>query len=527
MKNKVFIFVFALLVVSAFRAPALQTDADTTISFWYTEGAIEGNLYDTLIANFESTHPGVTIDARQIGYFDTEQSYYNALIAGTEPNVLRADVTWITNWANQKVFEPLDGYDWKTGDYLEDAIRLVQWRGATYGIPQVVDTLGMMYNKHTLETAGITVPDGGFTFDQFASAAYNLTDLTSIDQANWTYGFNLAHMSYHFLPIFYGHGAKYFSPNSVTQKNIALDSQETKDAIQYMDNLIGNKWQDPTYAYKGVTPSRDLQTYSNLNEYFMNGKVAMIQQGPWELRNFLDNAPMFNKTAYESLFGGTAPNWVGPDNLGFMEVPKTVLNNGTTYQGMHIGGHAYVMSKKVPQANKPIVFEFMKYLAGPEANYLRGKLNHLVSPLKSFYTSDFDTNDSYVPANDTYIQGFRLNLDNSFARPVHPYFITMDGFFAEELQKHLLEEQDIADTIAHTLTKWNNYFNQFGEIDDHLPTSGETSGTSSVTSTASTASSIETTAKPTPYSEFFTVLALVVSGVVFFRRRKQVKCYRI
>ncbi len=521
MRKKAFIVVFSVLLIAAFKAPVVYGQTNVTITFWYTEGAIEGALYDTLIANFEANNPGVTVDARQIGYFDTEQSYYNALIAGTEPNVLRADVTWITNWANQKVFEPLDDYNWNPSDYLDEALRLVQWRGTTYGIPQVVDTLGLMYNKHTFELANISVPEGGFTFDEFAEVAYNLTDVTSSNQDDWTYGFNLAHMTYHFLPIFYGFGGQYFDPNSVKQANIALDSQATRDAIQYMDNLIGNKWQDPTYPYKGVTPSRDLQTYSNLNEFFMNGKVAMIQQGPWELRNFLENAPMFNKTAYETLFGETAPDWVGPDNLGFMEVPKTVLDDGTTFQGMHIGGHAYVMSKKVPEANKQITFEFMKYLAGPEANYLRGKLNHLVSPLKSFYTTDFDTTDSYVPAEDQYIKGFRLNLDNSFPRPVHPYFITMDGFFAEELQSHLLEEQDIETTIAKTLTKWNNYFSQFGEIDDQPPTSDI--GTSSATTSISEAPTIgESETQDTPLQTFVVILTLGMVALVFPRRKKQI-----
>ncbi|MCY3413220.1 MAG: extracellular solute-binding protein [Candidatus Heimdallarchaeota archaeon] len=465
-KNRLkFLFLMLVFVTSMNIAPQAQETIE--ITFWYTEGSIEGALYETLVANFEAANPNVDVTAQQIGYFDTEASYENALIAGTEPDVLRADVTWITKWANQKVLEPLDDYDWDQTDFIDTALRLNQWQGKTYGIPQVVDTLGIMYNKQVFSDAGITVPAGGFTFEEFAQVAYQLTNRTSTNQDDWTYGYTSAHMTYHFLPIFYGHGAKYFDPNNIAKDNIAIDSEETRNAIQYLDDLIGNVWADPAATYKGVTPARDLQTYANLNEYFMNGKVAIIQQGPWELRNILDNGMMFNKEAYEDLTGETPPSWVGPDNLGFMEVPKTVID-GETYQGMHVGGHSYVMSAKVEDENKDMTFEFMKYLGSMEATYLRAKTNHLVSPRISFYADgyDFDASDDYLPADDDFIKGFKLNLDNAFERPVHPYFITFDGFFGDEMSKHLLEDQDIETTITNTLTKWNNYFDQFGEIAD-------------------------------------------------------------
>ncbi|MHA2250196.1 MAG: sugar ABC transporter substrate-binding protein [Candidatus Kariarchaeaceae archaeon] len=513
-KRNLSLIIIGLFLLTTSSAPRVHGQDTIAITFWWTEGAIEGAVYDTLVANFEAANPNVEIESIQKGYFDTEAAYENALIAGTQPNVLRADVTWITKWADQGVLEPLDSYTWDKNDFIDDAIRLVQWKDKTYGLPQVVDTLGIMYNKHSFDLANITVPEGGFTFDEFAEVAYNLTDRSGATE-DWTYGYTSAHMTYHFLPIFYGHGAEYFSPNSVKQANIVIDSQETRNAIQYLDNLIGNVWNDPTAVYKGVTPTRDLQTYANLNEYFMNGKVQIIQQGPWELTNILSNGAMFNKAAYETIFGGTAPTWVGPDNLGFMEVPKTVVGN-ETIQGMHVGGHAYAMASKTDSAKKDMVFKFMDYLSGKEATYIRGQTNHLVSPRKSFYTDDFNTTDTYVPSEDKFIEGFKLNLDNSFARPVHPYFITMDGFFGEELSEHFLENQNIEDTIQKTITKWNNYFEVYGEIEDSIiPT--VTTGTGTTTTTSDEPSQL-TDEGDSPFPYLLLIPALFVTSVVFKRK---------
>ncbi|MHA2248758.1 MAG: extracellular solute-binding protein [Candidatus Kariarchaeaceae archaeon] len=483
-------FIIILLLCGLLIGIIPQSNSQTTvtISFWYTEGAIESAVYDILIAKFEAANPDVKIDSIQKGYFDTESNYENALIAGTQPDVLRSDVSWITKWAVQGVLEPLDAYTWDRNDFYDQVLRLVQWKNTTYGLPQVVDPLGLLYNKHSLDVAGITVPEGGFTFDEFAEVAYNLTDRSGAVQ-DWTYGYTSAHMTYHFLPIFYGHGANYFEPNSVKQANIAIDSNETRNAIQYLDNLIGNVYYDPTATYTAVTPTRDLQTYANLNEFFVNGKVQIIQQGPWELRSILDNGAMFNKDVYEQVYSETAPSWVGPDNLGFMEVPK-MISNGDTYQGMHIGGHAYVMSKKVNTEDKAIVFKFMDYLSSKEANYIRGKTNHLLSPRKSFYTDDFNTSDSYIPADDPFVKGFKLNLDNAIPRPVHPYFITMDQLFAEELTEHLLENQDTETTISNTLLKWNNYFSVYSEIDDGSVTATPTTPTTTPTTTTPTTTPI-------------------------------------
>ncbi|MHA2028598.1 MAG: extracellular solute-binding protein [Candidatus Kariarchaeaceae archaeon] len=502
-----------LLLITSFGSTPTTAQSTITITFWWTEGAIEGVVYDTLIANFEAANPGVEIDDRQIGYFDTESSYENALIAGTQPHVLRADVTWITKWADQGVLEPLDDYSWDQSDFFDDALRLAKWKGDTYGMPQVVDTLGIMYNVKLFEDAGITVPAGGFNFTEFAQVAESLTDRTSTNPDEWVYGYTSAHMTYHFLPIFYGHGAEYFSPNSIAQDNIALDSAGTRNAIQYLDNLIGNKFVDPLAEYKAVTPQRDQHTYQNLNDFFMNGKVAIIQQGPWELRNILDNGAMFNKEAYEELnTPDTAPDWVGPQNLGFMEVPKSVIG-GETFQGMHVGGHAMIMSAKTPDNQKDMTFKFMDYLTGSEATYIRGKTNHLVSPRESFYTTDFNTSDTYVPSEDPYIAGFKLNLDNAFARPVHPYFITFDGFFGEELSSHLLEEQDIEETITKTLTKWNNYFEVYGEIADTVPTL--------ITDTNSTTTSSEKIDKDdSPFPTWIIVPTILVAVSIRMRRQR-------
>jgi hypothetical protein len=156
-----------------------------------------------------------------------------------------------------------------------------------------------------------------------------------------------------------------------------------------------------------------------------------------------------------------------PDNLEFMEVPKSIID-GETFQGMHLGGHAYIMSERIDQDKKDITFKFMNYLSGDEANYLRGKDHHLISPRKSFYIEDFDQTDAYVPGLDPYIQGFKKNLDTFVQRPVHPYFNILDDFFAQELTSHLLEDQDIDTTISNTVTIWENYFNVYGDIDDGI-----------------------------------------------------------
>ncbi|MHA1984190.1 MAG: sugar ABC transporter substrate-binding protein [Candidatus Hodarchaeales archaeon] len=427
---KLLIIATFLLAIGPTAFPTLGAPTqDTTITFWWTEGTTEGALYTDLIAEFETDNPSIKVTSVQKGYFDQPTEWNNAFLAGDEPDVLRADVTWITTWANDGSLEeinPNDVTDWD--DFSDESVEKVQWKDKAYGIPQVVDALGMFYNKHAFSEAGITVPANGFTWTQFKDAGDKLNTWAAsaeFDHGNVTsdqfYAFNMQGYSYAFLPIMYGHGATYFANNNLTLDNMNFNTSEWVAALQFLTDIL------PGGANE-MTPPVAEQGWGNIDSYFHQGRVGMIFMGPWATSGYYANGAMFNSTAYEVLYGGTAPSWVNNDNLGFMKVPT----GGAGKQGIHSGGHAYVVSSQSEE--KDAAFKLADWLAGKKAAYLRAKTNHLVSPRASTFSDDFDTTDSYDPAADPIVEGFKLNLNTGITRPIHPYWIPVDNLVAPELE---------------------------------------------------------------------------------------------
>lgn len=440
--------------------PSIAQDEDIVLTFWWTEGTTEGALYETLIADFEAANPGITVNDTQVGYFDQPGQWNTAYTAGNAPDVLRADVTWITTWAYEnKLVEIPTSKITDYADFTDESIEKTLWNGKIYGIPQVVDGLGMFYNAHFLEEAGVTVTEEGFqTFDAFTAAgaklntwadanydALNLGTQTSDDFAP----FNMQGYSYAFLPILYGFGGEYFENNVVSNATKAFDSQAWTDALTFLKSILPG-------GSKAMTPPVTDQGWGNIDSFFTSGKVSMIFMGPWAVSGYLGSGPMFNKTAYEAVYGGTAPSWVGPDNLQFMKVPKGEA------QGIHSGGHAYVVSKK--SENQEAAMKLADFLASKKAAYLRARENSLVSPHKSTYTSDFDTSDSYVPADDRVVQGFRLNLDTGITRPVHPYWIPIDNLVAPNLEEFRAGNLTVQQAIDEIMLDVSDYFEVNGEL---------------------------------------------------------------
>ena len=494
--------VLAVFVLAAFPpyVPAhASTQATTNITFWWTEGTVEGSLYKQLISEFEAANPTINVTSVQVGYFDNPNQYNNAFLAGTSPDVMRADVTWITTWANDGKLVVINKTDVTNyNDFTPESLEKVYWQGKMYGIPQVVDALGVFYNKYIFQQAGITVPSNGFTFQQFVQAGQTLKTWVASKTnyiANLTssqfYPFNMQGYSYAFLPIMFGFGAQYFKDNNLTKANMDFNTQAWNNSLTWLKSILpgGNS---------SMTPPVGQQGWGNIDTYFENGRVGMIFQGPWAVSGYLQDGPMFNATAYQHVYGGTAPNWVGPDNMGFTKVPYNVIN-GTTYQGMYSGGHAYVVSTQ--SKNVTASLKLANFLASPEADYLRSKYDHLISPRQSTYTSDYNTTDSYVPSQDPIVTGFRLNLNSGITRPIHPYWIPVDNVVAPILESFRAGNYTVAQTMTQLTT-------QVGALLDTLPVLIGGAGFTTERTAA-------------PGFEFYLVIAsFIMIGLVASKKRK-------
>jgi arabinogalactan oligomer/maltooligosaccharide transport system substrate-binding protein len=215
--------------------------------------------------------------------------------------VLRAEVAWVPQLAKNGLIMDLSDTSLAkdAGDFLPAAQGSTQYEGKTYGVPQVTDTLALLYNKKLLANAKVEPPR---TWDELTAIAPKLGN----DKA-----FFLNNDAYYALPFIYGEGGDLLDTQA---KKITVNSSNSVRGVQTAKRLLDAK--------SAQTALDQANAYSNMKAAFSAGQVAMIIDGPWVIVD---------------LVKGTA--FGDPNNLGIAELPGASAGKGSG----PVGGHDYVI----------------------------------------------------------------------------------------------------------------------------------------------------------------------------------------
>ena len=154
--------VVAALALSLFAAacgtdePAAPAQTDpkdlkAELTWWDTsDPKNEGPAFQELIANFNKTYPNVKINYQSVPFGEAQNKFKTAAAAKSgAPDILRAEVAWVPEFASLGYLYALDGSDLLSdaSDYFETPLSSNKFNGKTYGVPQVTDSLALLYNK--------------------------------------------------------------------------------------------------------------------------------------------------------------------------------------------------------------------------------------------------------------------------------------------------------------------------------------------------------------------------------------------
>lgn len=100
---------------------------------------------------------------------DYTQWLFNALSAGTAPDLFYVDIFWSESLFATGRVEPLDSYFSKqeVGEFLPNLVQAFTYRGKLYGIPKDFNTLALQFNTDLFDEAGVRYPNQQDTWDTF------------------------------------------------------------------------------------------------------------------------------------------------------------------------------------------------------------------------------------------------------------------------------------------------------------------------------------------------------------------------
>ncbi|MBW3083833.1 Diacetylchitobiose binding protein DasA [Austwickia sp. TVS 96-490-7B] len=304
-----------------------STEVAGELTWWDTSDVTnEAPVYKEMVAEFMKKYPKVKVTYQSVPFGEAQSKFKTAASAKSgAPDILRAEVAWVPEFASLGYLYKLDGTELTKdmGDFLDASRGSTQYNGGTYGVPQVTDTLALFYNKKMLAEAGVQAPT---TWDEMKSAAAAVKSKTGKD------GVYLNPVGYYLLPFIYGEGGDLLDPAA---KKITVNAEPAVAGITKAQELLKSP---------GFTKAPATEAYKAMNDAFINGQAAMIIQGPWEVAGITKAAA----------FGGA-------DNLGVVPVPA-----GSKKAGAPVGGHDYVVYSGMSNDKAKAATEFIKFMSSAE-----------------------------------------------------------------------------------------------------------------------------------------------------------------
>ncbi|MBO4258819.1 extracellular solute-binding protein [Streptomyces griseorubiginosus] len=367
-----------------------KSDGPVTITWWDTSNATnEAPTYKALVKEFEAANKGIKVNYVNVPFDQAQNKFDTAAGSKGAPDVLRSEVGWTPAFAKKGYFLPLDGTEALAdqGKFQPNLVKQAQYEGKTYGVPLVTDTLALVYNKALFKQAGIT--DAPKSWDELKADAAKVKDKAKVD------GYWGSTQAYYAQTFLYGEGTDTVDASA---KKITVNSDAAKKAYGTWLSLFSGKG-----LHKADTTA---DAYAHIQDAFVNGKVAAIIQGPWEITNFYKGSAFKDKS-----------------NLGIATVPA----GSTGKAGAPTGGHNLSVYAGSDSAHQKAALKFVNFMTSAKSQTEIALKNSTLPTRDDAYTAEVKA--------DPGIAGFQTVLPAAQPRPALPEYSSLWGPLDTELPK--------------------------------------------------------------------------------------------
>lgn len=257
-----FIIAVALFFGGRFVVGYIARSREVTISYWglwENEAVIRGILND-----FEAKNPKIKVQYAKQSHKQYRERLQAAINRGDGPDVFRFHNTWVAMLKNELSPVPKDIMSPETfsSTFYPTATNDLVAGGTIYGIPLMIDGLGLYYNEDIFASAGVSPPT---TWVELLNIVPKLTakeesTIVTSAIALGTVG-NVEHFSDILALMFLQNGANLVAPTGT----------QAEETLIFYHNFA-----DPTNPYYTWNETLDNSIYA-----FAIGRVAMILAPSW------------------------------------------------------------------------------------------------------------------------------------------------------------------------------------------------------------------------------------------------------
>lgn len=257
------------------------------VSLAWQERSIATNL--SIVKEWNDQHPDLQVEYIQGAWNSAHDYLITAFETGDVPDIFHYESSVIIDYAMRGYLTDLSPYI--TSEIKNDILD-VAWatvtrpNGEVGGIPFLIESLVVLYNKSLFEKAGIDPPtiENPWTWDDLRKAAITLTKDTDGNNANDQYGagIGLRNSANIIMNTSISFGGSFFKKEG--DHFVVEVNDEEKKLLQTIVDMI--------YKDKSVSPASIGESGAGMIPGFFSGKYAMLVGiGSWGRQQLVENAP--------------------------------------------------------------------------------------------------------------------------------------------------------------------------------------------------------------------------------------------
>ena len=282
------------------------------IEIWEGYTGAEAKAFSALVAQYDKTHPGVTVQPLFVNNDNTLTKVQAAVRGGTPPDIAYLYGSWAPNVAqipqvvNLSQVVKRAGVNWNDFYTGERAVATVN--GKVIGIPALVDNLAVVYNKKLFAEAGLQPPSASWTWSDFVADAKKLTNAAKKQYGTAYVTPGTEDTVWHWEALLWEAGGSLLTADNKQAAFNSAAGLQSLETLRTMAVTDKSMYLDPTDS-----------AYANL---FNSGKIGMLVTGPWDLSGFPNvDYGVQDMPSYPGADGGHQ-TISGPDNW-------VIFNNGS------------------------------------------------------------------------------------------------------------------------------------------------------------------------------------------------------
>lgn len=367
-----------------------------TIVFWQFWSP---ELVSPLIEAFEAEHPGVDVQMEQLTWGSGLEKITAAIAAGTVPDLCEVGSTWMPRMLHGGVLN-----DWSAGvGDLKSGLfgwQLCSIGDANYGVPWLMGTRALFYNKTLFARAGLDSTRPPQTWAELYAAAEAIEKLGGGIHG---YGVQVGEryvLFKKFMPFAWGNGGHILS-DDLSQS--VFDSPRNREALEF---------------YLRLRKVGMLDRQQEMDQAFKDGKLGMQISGAWLFRTIPRDAPGLR--------------------YGVALVPRPDLERGT--HASFAGGEVLVSFQG--SKNKQGALELARFLVRPDNAVALAQAAKSVQPA----TVGADTAAYYRahPEEQVMLRQF----ETAVPTPNHPAWVEMEAAIEDQIEEALYDRKSAAEAVA-------------------------------------------------------------------------------